>query len=258
MIEPAYYQDKIYAFLTSGSDQVLGELANKHHFALETAQKNAWVEQIASLKEQLRDFPGGDIFLEFSIPRMGKRVDALLLIGGVVWVVEYKVGARNYDRNAIDQAVDYALDLKNFHEGSHDKHLVPILVSTKAERKNTRIEWSSDHVAAPLLSNGRDLGEIIRRSLSYMPFQERFDARTWANSGYKPTPTIVEAARALYRKHSVEQISRSEAGATNLTRTSKCISEIVDASRRDRRKSICFVTGVPGAGKTLAGLNIAA
>jgi hypothetical protein len=187
---------------------------------------------------------------------MGKRVDVLLLIGGVIFVVEYKAGAKSHERHAIDQVTDYTLDLKNFHEGSHDKYVVPVLVSTKANRQSTSVEWSGDHIAFPLLSNGHDLGAIIKHALSDIPAQARVDAGDWAHSGYKPTPTIVEAAQALYRGHSVEEISRSEAGATNLTHTTRCISQIVDFSKRNGRKSICFVTGVPGAGKTLAGLNI--
>lgn len=256
MIERAYYKNSIPAFLTASQDQILGELASKNLFALEVIQKNAWVEQITNLKEQLRNFRDGDIFFEFSIPRMGKRVDVLLVIEGVIFVVEYKTGATSDESSAIDQIMDYALDLKNFHDGSHDKYLVPIVVSTKANKQRNRVGWSFDHIAVPLLSNGSDLSEIINRAVSDIPVQKRVDANKWALSGYKPTPTIVEAAQALYRGHSVEEISRSDAGATNLTHTTRCISEIIDSSKRNRRKSICFVTGVPGAGKTLAGLNI--
>ncbi len=256
MIERAYYRNNISAFLTASQSQILGELASRHHFALDVMQKNAWVGQIVRLKEDLRDFQDGDIFFEFSIPRMGKRVDVLLVIAGVIIVVEYKMGAKHHDAYAIDQVMDYALDLKNFHEGSHDKYIVPILISTKAIRESNCIDWSGDQIAFPLLSNGDDLSEIIKRALFSIPSQKRLDTDRWAYSGYKPTPTIVEAAQALYRGHSVEEISRSDAGATNLTLTTRCISEIIDFSKRNGRKSICFVTGVPGAGKTLAGLNI--
>jgi len=258
MIERAYYKNKISAFLVDSQSQILGELANKHHFALDIMQKNAWIEQIIDLKRHLGYFQDGDIFFEFSIPRMGKRVDVLLLIGGVIFVIEYKVGAQNHDTHAIDQVTDYALDLKNFHVGSHEKYVVPILISTKTDRQTNDIRCAEDHVVVALRSNGNDLGEIIKQALSEIPVQEKIEAGEWANSGYKPTPTIVEAAQALYQKHSVEEISRSDAGATNLTHTSQCISEIIDFSKGNGRKSICFVTGVPGAGKTLAGLNISA
>jgi hypothetical protein len=257
MIDRAYYKDKILAFLNTNPDQILGELSSKHDFALDIMQRNAWIEQIATLKKNLSDFQDGYIFFEFSIPRMGKRVDALLVIEGVIFVVECKIGAKNHDGQAIDQVLDYALDLKNFHEGSHDKYIVPILISTRATRQFDCLKWFADHIAIPLHSNGNDLSEIIRRVLADIPAQRNVETNKWAYSGYKPTPTIVEAAQALYRQHSVEEISRSDAGAINLTQTNKCISEIIDYSKQNRRKSICFVTGVPGAGKTLAGLNIA-
>jgi hypothetical protein len=257
MIERAYYAATIQAFLTASESQILGELAKSHHFALEIFQKAAWINQIAILKDQLRVFPQCDIFFEFSIPRMGKRVDALLIVDGIVFVVEFKVGADGHARSGLNQVMDYALDLKNFHEGSHTRFIVPILVSTKAVAQRNPIEWSSDNVLFPLLSHGKDLREVIGEALSTIPAQAKMDVYRWATSGYKPTPTIVEAAQALYRQHSVEEISRSDAGAINLTETTKCISEIIESSKKHQRKSICFVTGVPGAGKTLAGLNIA-
>jgi hypothetical protein len=257
MIERSYYAAVIGVFLEASESQILGKLANKHHFALDVLQKNAWLIQIASLKEQVRVFPDGHIFLEFSIPRMGKRVDVVLVIGGVIFVVEYKAGAEGYDRGGIDQVMDYALDLKNFHEGSHDKFVIPILVSTKASPHLNSVRFSGDNVAFPLLSNGEDLSEVAAEALAKIPAQPEFSVSEWALSGYKPTPTIVEAAQALYREHSVQEISRSDAGATNLTNTTNCIFEIIEQSKRNHKKSICFITGVPGAGKTLAGLNIA-
>ncbi|GJL79176.1 MAG: hypothetical protein NPINA01_21650 [Nitrospinaceae bacterium] len=273
----AYYQNNIFNFLKVREEEIIGELTRNHHFTLEIMQKNAWIEQIANLKDQLSDFQDGDVFFEFSIPRMGKRVDVLLLINGVVFVLEYKAGSKKYEQYAIDQALDYALDLKNFHEGSHQKHIVPVVVCTKAPEQANRISWYIDNIALPLFSNGADLRKVIQQALTEIPRQECIDrkrlsdipaydlsdippeglnAREWANSGYKPTPTIVEAAQALYQGHSVDEISRSDAGAKNLTHTSDCISEIIEHSKEHGKKSICFVTGVPGAGKTLAGLNI--
>lgn len=269
----AYYQNEISIFLKEDSEKILGELAHNHHFALDIAQKNAWLEQIENLKGQLTDFQTGQVFFEFSIPRMGKRTDVLLLIRGIVFVLEYKVGAKAYERYQIDQALDYALDLKNFHAGSHSKSIVPILISTKGPLQDNSMSWYADGVAVPLLSNGKNLSILIQQSISAIykrpindysqsygmrdhPQDKLDDARTWSESGYKPTPTIIEAAQALYQGHSVEEISRSDSGAKNLTITTDCINAIIDNSRKYGRKSICFVTGVPGAGKTLAGLNI--
>ncbi len=268
-MELAYYQNNIFEFINDSQKEIFGRLASNHQFALDIMQKNAWIEQIVNLKEQLKDIQEGEIFFEFLIPRMGKRVDVLLLIKGVILVLEYKVGANAHERHALDQALDYALDLKNFHKGSHYKHIVPILVSTKAPEHLNSITWFKDNIASPILSNGDDLIDVIMKVLAEVPIpenhikygfsdneQERLDAKAWVGSGYKPTPTIVEAAQALYQGHSVEEISRSDAGAKNLTHTSDSISAIIDHSKKHNKKSICFVTGVPGAGKTLAGLNI--
>lgn len=251
----AYYHDTIPNFRRTNQIEILGKLTRGHHFALDILQKNSWIEEIALFKRDLQEISDGDIFFEFSIPRMGSRADVVLLVGGIIFVVECKVGAGSYESHAIDQVTDYALDLKNFHEGSHDKYIVPILISTKAVLQNESVEWSSDQVAEPLTSNGHNLPEIIKSVLSGIRPQQEIDANEWASAGYKPTPTIVEAAQALYQKHSVVSISRSDAGATNLTQTSHCISEIIETSKLNGRKSICFVTGVPGAGKTLAGLT---
>jgi Uncharacterized conserved protein (DUF2075) len=261
MLHYSYYQTDIAEFLEENPDKILGQLTNNHHFStLEQTQVQAWLDQIENLKNQLSIERTGQIFFEFFIPRMGKRVDVVLLINDVVFVLEYKTGAKKHDRYAIDQALDYALDLKNFHEGSHDRYIVPILISTQAEKQNNVINWYEDKVAVPLLCNSLDLDSVISLVLENLKPQISglvFNfAEAWAKSGYKPTPTIVEAAQALYQGHNVEEISRSDAGAQNLTHTSNCISEIIEHSKQNRRKSICFVTGVPGAGKTLAGLNI--
>jgi hypothetical protein len=218
--------------LHASQAQILGELASRHHFDLDMMQRNAWIGQIANLKEQLCELLTGHIFFEFSIPRMGMRVDVLLLVRGIIFVIEYKIGAKNHDGHAVDQVTDYALDLKNFHEGSHDRYVVPILVSTKADRQKIQVQWFRDRVAIPLLSNGSDLGEIVAQTPSLIPRQEAIDAVMWSQAGYKPTPTIVEAAKALYRGHSVEEISRSDAGATNLTHLTTCVSEIIEFSKR--------------------------
>ncbi len=268
MLTRSYYQADIVDFLGADPDKILGDLAHNHHFALDIMQKNAWIEQIQNLKTQLSDKYDGQIFFEFSIPRMGKRVDVVILLNDIVFVLEYKAGAKYHDKHAIDQALDYALDLKNFHEGSHDCYIVPILISTKAAQQENVIDWYDDKVAVPFLCNGADLRDVISQVSNDLKAhavqstygfsdnkQEPF-AEEWADSGYKPTPTIVEAAQALYQGHNVEEISRSDAGAKNLTHTSNCISEIIKYSKQNRKKSICFVTGVPGAGKTLAGLNI--
>ncbi len=252
----AYYTADKSKFFSDSEAHILGELTQGHAFALELAQKGAWQQQVAILRGALKDLPEFTLHFEFAIPRMGKRADAVLVVGDCIFVIEFKVGSDVFDRYAIEQVEDYALDLKNFHQGSHNLSLVPILVATKAAAsRDVQLELALDQVARPLCLAVHDLGEVIR--LIAARHKVAFDAVAWAASGYRPTPTIVEAARALYARHDVKDIARSDADAINLGRTQDFISGVIDRAKAESRKAICFVTGVPGAGKTLAGLNIA-
>lgn len=255
----AYYAAPVSDFFHTPDNAILGELARSHHHELEHLQRNAWILQISILKQLLGDRPDGYIFFEFSIPRMGKRADVVLLQGGLVFVIEFKVGAGNFDRYAVDQVHDYALDLKNFHLGSHTLPIVPVLIATQVETEGTiSANWASDLVAEPILIGPARLNEVIAIPSPSGSPETFIDVSAWRASGYRPTPTIIEAAEALYRSHAVEEISRSDAGAKNLMATSDRIASVIEHSKSSGRKSICFITGVPGAGKTLAGLNIAA
>lgn len=167
-------------------------------------------------------------------------------------MLEFKIGSEQYDKHAIDQVIDYALDLRNFHEGSHYANLIPILIAEKAPifENNFQTVQNLDHA---ILLNAHNLHEFFK------PYDSNslMDVAAWEQSSYKPTPTIIEAAQALYQKHNVAEITRSDAGAKNLSDTAGCISNIIEQAKQGNKKAICFVTGVPGAGKTLAGLNIA-
>ena len=250
MLQRAYYSATIAKFLQSSEDEIVGVLASKHAFALEIEQRNAWLSQIKILRNELDSRSDGWVFFEFVVPRMGKRADVVLLIDEVVFILEFKVGERRHNSSAVEQALDYALDLKNFHEGSHDRRIVPIAVSTEADPSESALKWYSDGIARPLLSNGSDLDALIGSVLDSINLDDAkysISMDRWPFSGYRPTPTIVEAAQALYRGHSVREISRSDAGSKNLSATSDCILDIVSKSRQLGQKSICFVTGVPGA-----------
>jgi hypothetical protein len=247
-------------FLADDPRLIIGALASWSSFADETTQKAAWLEQISILKKLLTPYAAanGALFFEYDIPRLGLRVDTVLLLEHVLFVLEFKVGARDYTRDAIDQAWDYALDLKNFHEASHRIPIVPILVATQAGATTLRIETGhhQDGVPLPLRCNSESLADAIQLGLKH--FQpEQIDPDIWQHGRYHPTPTIVEAARALYAGHTVEEISRSDAGAENLTVTANRLAELIAEVRRRGEKAIFFVTGVPGAGKTLVGLDIA-
>jgi DUF2075 family protein len=186
---------------------------------------------------------------------MGKRVDNVIILNDLILVIEFKVGESKYPNHAIEQVIDYSIDLQNFHEGSHNKKIIPILISTKANAVNFNLEIK-DNIYSPVKLNQSNLGAFINH-IRALKSGEKINFEDWENSIYKPTPTIVEAAQALYKGHNVEEISRSDAGAINLSKTAHCLNEIIEKTKVSNTKSICFVTGVPGAGKTLAGLNIA-
>lgn len=253
----AYYSAQTGKFLSDDSDRILGELTRHHQFALEDLQRNAWTSQIAILQKSLKLLPNSYIAFEYAIPRMGKRVDVIILYAGLVFVLEFKVGAKLYSNSAIEQALDYSIDLKNFHEQSHFKKIIPIVVATEAPSHDLVINKYPDDVYCPVKANKYNIVSTILKITAETPQNVQLDPYKWIDSIYKPTPTIIEAAQALYKGHNVKEISRSDSGAINLGATSEAISEIIESSKNNNRKSICFITGVPGAGKTLAGLNIA-
>lgn len=257
MLHNAYYETDLASFCQANENEILGELTARHHFALENQQRYAWQQQITILKASLIGITTGRIYFEFSIPRMGKRADIVVLIAGVVFVIEFKVGSATFDHAALEQVHDYALDLKNFHKGSHSAMILPILVATHAaHQKPPSYCWADDRVAKPLCAAVTNLADIIEATLA-QTLTLPIEPTQWSRSGYQPTPTIVQAAQALYRNHDVSEIARSGADAENLGRTTDRINALIENAKTSNRKVICFVTGVPGAGKTLAGLNIA-
>ncbi|CAH0334456.1 hypothetical protein FVB9288_00039 [Flavobacterium sp. CECT 9288] len=253
----AYYSSTINEFINENSQTIFGKISGQYDLnKLNILQSNAWKSQIEILKDTISFFTG-KIYFEFTIPRMGKRVDNILIIQNCIFVLEFKIGSNTYDKYATNQAFDYGLDLNNFHEGSHNKIIIPILVADKAPYLENIYCPSFDNLYETIYANSSNLSEVINAALIHFEDTETIDIEYWENSIYKPTPTIIEAATALYKKHNVSEISRSDSGAENLSVTSECISQIIDFSKDNNRKSICFITGVPGAGKTLAGLNIA-
>lgn len=250
----AWYGAQVGEFVNSAPLAVIGHLAANGSFSLVPEQRDAWLAQIEFLQVKLTGLIGS-LFLEFNIPRMGRRIDAVLVSGGIVFVIEFKVGEKAFDRAALDQVWDYALDLKNFHEASHPVPIVPILVATEATSSPpVTLHADGDKVYPPIPVHPeacRGVLDLAFQTIAGSPIDEL----EWARAPYRPTPTIIEAARALYAQHSVEAIARCD--AQDLSQTSRRIEQLVDEANADRRKLICFVTGVPGAGKTLVGLNIA-
>jgi hypothetical protein len=252
----AYYNSDISQFVREKPETVFGHLAAHHPHDLEPAQRLVWQSQIGLLQQELRALNQGWIAFEFAIPRMGKRADVVITLAGIVFVLEFKIGAERFDSAAIEQVMDYALDLKNFHVGSHARPIVPVVVATDAVGRPGQLALFPDDIASPVLVSGKGLASTLQQMAAQYPGQPALDPRAWMASGYRPTPTIIEAAQALYSDHRVEEITRSDAGAKNLSVTNARLVDIIEDAKRDNRKTICFVTGVPGAGKTLAGLNL--
>ena len=252
-----YYSDSIANFLSTSTNEILGAIVRNSGFTIEQTQRDAWLEEVAILKVALRD-TDGTIYFEYSIPRMGKRIDTVLLIGSALFVLEFKIGDREFSSYAMNQAYDYALDLKNFHETSRELLIAPIVIATNALAPAPAIATTvhDDKVLVPMRCTIELLPPTLRRVLVFAG-DESIDSDQWESGRYSPTPTIIEAAMALYNSHSVEEISRNDAAAINLSVTSAAISEIIQSARANSFKAVCFVTGVPGAGKTLVGLNIA-
>jgi len=252
-----YYSGVIKEFVDSSVEAVLGALADNNQFSLELAQKNAWKEEIVLLQRALAGY-AGKIYFEYSIPRMGQRIDVLLLINGVIFVLEFKVGERTFHQHHIDQVWDYALDLKNFHETSHNLAIAPVLIATKANDGPLNISMTlhNDNLLFPIMCNASMLSDTIAGVMDFVEGRA-VEPTAWEQGRYLPTPTIIEAAISLYQGHSVEDISRKSAEDINLGATTDSIAAVIEHARTTGQKCICFVTGVPGAGKTLVGLNIA-
>jgi len=253
-VPSAFYAASVSDFLEATAQVILGALTQRSAFAVEPPQRDAWLGEIAILKQALAGLNGA-VFLEFDVPRIGSRIDTVLVAGPAVFVIEFKVGEHHANMQDLNQAWDYALDLKNFHRGSHAAAIVPILVPTESEHGMPILGTPADDlVYPPMVCSPGALNQVLRAN------REQFvgpalDPVSWAKAPYQPTPSIVEAAQALYANHSVDSITRHDAG--NLALTSGRVEEIIDQASRQRQKAIVFVTGVPGAGKTLVGLNVA-
>lgn len=255
-MQRAYYSAAIREFVDEEPETVLGKLMVSDEFYTTDLQKNAWRKEIDILQNQLRSVENGDIAFEYTIPRMGHRIDVVCIIQGLIFLLEFKVGDSEYRKSTADQVMDYALDLKYFHELSADRYIIPISIPTEAPSVCNEVSFMEDKISDVVKCTKDNIGLTINSILSSVQDQE-LSMMDWINSRYAPTPTIIEAAQAMYRNHSVKDISRNDAGTYNLTATTETINQIINDCKRNHKKAICFVTGVPGAGKTLAGLNVA-
>ena len=254
------YSDTIDSFLQKNTDTIVGEITLSATQDINKETSNSWQQEVEVLKNVLSPYAQkGSVYFEYNIPRMGRRADVIVLIDGIVFVLEFKTSEQKFTREALIQVWDYAIDLKNFQEGSRDRILIPIVVAPKEKNKNCHIELKpfEDDVYQPLVSNNERLSECFDKTLSNIIPKHTFtkeDDDVWAKSGYDPTPTIIEAAVALYEHHTVEEITKHDG---EIEVTAKCLDKIINECQSNKRKAICFITGVPGAGKTLIGLQTA-
>ena len=255
------YSATFKEFLQQDCLAVLGSLHNNYHGETLTTTNDAWTGEIELLQNVLFPWKEEDaqIIFEYDIPRLGKRIDVVLLLRGIIFCLEFKVGKKDALQADVEQVMDYALDLKNFHRFSHDKVIVPILIPTNRNSSTTDLQPSvyDDQIYNPLISGAEHLQDLIAKILIHTKPVNDGTIDNWIISPYTPTPTIIEAARALYENHSVEDITRHEADKVSTDRTINYVLQIIDQSKAQNKKSICFVTGVPGAGKTLVGLDVA-
>lgn len=254
------YSDTIDSFLQKDTDTIVGEITLSATQDINKETSNSWQQEVEVLKNVLSPYAQkGSVYFEYNIPRMGRRADVIVLIDGIVFVLEFKTSEQKFTREALIQVWDYAIDLKNFQEGSRDRILIPIVVAPKEKNKNCHIELKpfEDDVYQPLVSKFERLSECFDKTLSNIIPKHTFtkeDDDVWAKSGYDPTPTIIEAAVALYEHHTVEEITKHDG---EIEVTAKCLDKIINECQNNKRKAICFITGVPGAGKTLIGLQTA-
>jgi hypothetical protein len=267
-VTSAYYSAAIEDFLKK-PDSCIAALARQGaaEGSVEGPQMGAWDQQMECLQEALQGMQG-HIFLEFVVPRIGSRVDAIVLSGPVLFVIEFKMSmegntakkGKRTTRPAVsggyNQVWDYALDLKNFHKASHHLPIVPILVSSDITKSDMCLsEAGRDGVYRPLQTNYaglRHLMDLARQTIQ----GPDIDIKAWREASYQPTPSIVEAAQAVFSGNAVDNILLNEA-KENLGKTFQTVEQIIASSRQNGEKAICFVTGVPGAGKTLVGMQVA-
>lgn len=249
------YESSVNEFKNEDNNYILGELTKNYNFELGDLQKNAWISQINILKEQLSTIDNGDIIFEYTIPRMGSIIDNVLLIDGLVFIIEFKVGETEYKKADLDQLENYIKILKNYHYESRNNILIPILVATEAETTNNQFELHENNIFTTLKANKENLYDIISKICE--EYKTDNDLSNWSKSKYAPTPSILEAARKLYETHEVEDIKTYSSDDLFLAETEQSIDEIITNSKNNNQKSIIFLTGVPGAGKTLIGLNTA-
>lgn len=251
-------------FCKLSETEFIGKLGLQHsanHSNLASAQTMAWKKEYTDLHHIL---PGrsGQILFEYSIPGLPKTIDVVLLMRGIIFVIEYKAGSASYNEQDIRQVNGYALRLKFFHSKSNDNWIVPILVATEAADSPIELKRSeADMVYESITCNSANLKNVFDKVLAEIGSDSDSEWESnWENGIFKASPTIIDAARNVWRSNNVAGFKKGEAEeATRLKAEDYIVNTVVEETKQrngGRGKSICFVTGAPGAGKTLVGLNV--
>ena len=248
-------------FLSLNTEELRGRLTDKFsyaHSSLSSSQSGAWNKEFEDLKKAVIGRSGRIIF-EYSIPGMQKTIDVVLLTDNKIYVIEYKVNSESYNDQDIRQTNGYALRLKYFHSRSNDNLIVPILVATEANDRPAHFGWSKDDmVLKTVLCNSDNLSSTIDAVNTQFPTppDDLSWVDQWEKGVYKASPSIIEAIRNIWREKNVEAFKNSEANVSTRLQAEDYIKKVVEKAKAEKKKIICFVTGVPGAGKTLVGLNL--
>ena len=256
----AYYCNSIPGFIKDQSSSIIGQLV-RHAYEINKEQSDAWENQIHELQNRLEACGmEGDIIFEYDIIRLGKRIDVILLIRHMVFSLEFKNGKNLFTAQDAQQAEDYAIDIKNFHKESEDLYVCPILIATAAPayQKEQSLGCYPDKQVHLQRENIETLIPKVAKLTGLYGDDREIDFDTWFNSAYHPTPTIIAAAVEAYTTHDISEIANSEAGQDDIDICESKLNEIIEYAETNGKKCVCFVTGVPGAGKTLVGLDTVA
>lgn len=262
---PAYYRAPLGTFVSETESSIIGALAvanRKAQFPLSPEAVEAWELQLSPLvqgcRQLISELPAAakfEILLEYPIPRVGKRIDAVLLMHNVIVAIETKTGLSA--TTAERQVDDYAIQLACFHAPSIHRTIVPVVISDGHVAKAGARPFADDVVRPCRQAYTRAVGELlisVAREESDL-LSPGINASAWDAGIFHPIPPIIDAAVRLYSENEVFEIGHACAAREDLDQAVSSLTTIVRTSREKDEKSICFITGVPGSGKTLVGLN---
>lgn len=255
MISGQHVSYKISEFLNISKEEFTGKLRD------ESKQTQTWDHEFNHLQKVLSELNlEGRIIFEYGIPSLNFVIDVVLLTEGKIFVIEYKDGDSSsyYALNDLKQCRNYALRLKYFHSTSNEKWIIPILVEMNAQDE----EFSKDKneeisVWDTIKCNKGNLTNAIKQVNDALPINgDDCWEDSWEKGIYKATPTIIKAACEMWERQNVRGLDSGESDADTRLAAEDYVLKIVQKAKKNKSKSIVFVTGVPGAGKTLVGLGL--